>query len=162
MRIPHPTLTATAMTVATLALVGICAAVVFGTVTAELQRREFMEFRELAQSGPADDPFAPTIGLDELAAVEEVTASAVGDETATVHLSTGIWVATLEINTEDYDGVGVESVDGFGLMWWSGHRYAFVVGTEHPRSMDAGAVRVTTKALPGYAWTVTFTRHAAR
>ena len=103
-----------------------------------------------------------TINLDELAAVEEVTASAVGPEAATVHLSPGIWVAELAINTEDYDGVRVESVDGFGNMWWSGHRHAFVVGTEHPRSVDAGALHVTTRALPGYAWTVTFTRHEAR
>ena len=159
MRLPRPTLTATAMTVATLALVVIAAGFVYDTVQSEMQRRVFMQ---LAQSGPSDDLLAPTIELDELPVVEEVTASAVGDETATVHLSPGIWVATLAINTEDYDGVQIEAVDGFGRIWWSGHQHAFVVGTEHPRSMDAGAVRVTTKALPGYEWTVTFTRRAAQ
>ena len=112
--------------------------------------------------GPGSDIISLTIDLKELAAVEEVTATAVGDETATAHLSPGIWSAELEINREDYDGVRVESVDGFGNMWWSGHRHAFVVGTQHPRSVDAGAVHVTTRALPGYEWTVTFTRHEAR
>ena len=56
----------------------------------------------------------------------------------------------------------LESIEGFGSVWWSGGPYAFVVGTEHPRVLDAGDVRVAVGALPGYTWTVTFTRHAAR
>ncbi|MCY4114003.1 MAG: hypothetical protein OXG33_08705 [Chloroflexi bacterium] len=84
MRLPRPTLTATAMTVATLALVLIGAAVVFDAVGAELQRRTFTR---LAQTGYSNDPIeVESIVLDGNQHIE-------GDpgEEVTIELGPGVW-----------------------------------------------------------------------
>lgn len=115
-------------------------------------------------SGGADGlPLAAEI--EYLTPVETVSATGIGAEVATVTLRPGIWVGELDINTEDYDGVRLESRHDeghHGTMWWNGARDVIVASSDPRGHVYAGDVQVVTDAVPGYKWTVTFTRHDAR
>ncbi len=102
--------------------------------------------------------------IKSLTPVETVVATGIGAEVVTVTLRPGIWVGELDINTEDYDGVKLESAaDGrHSTMWWNGARDVIVVGNDTRAQIYPGDVQVKTDAVPGYKWTVTFTRHDAR
>ena len=115
------------------------------------------------------EPYEPydanqMVEIELLSPMETVVATGAGPDPATVTLSSGIWDVELDINTENYEGITLQSVEpggGSALKHWDGRRRAIVV-TAADRSYGAlypGETRVRTGALPGYKWTVTFTRH---
>ena len=106
------------------------------------------------------------VELELLSPMEAVVATGVGPDPATVTLAPGIWVVELTITTEDYEGITLQS-DGPGgsaTQYWPGERRAIVVtGADRMHgALLPGETRVRTGALPGHAWTVTFTRHDVR
>lgn len=104
------------------------------------------------------------VPVDSLTRVEAAVATGVGAEVVTVTLGRGIWTGELDINTEDYDGVKLESTSREGnhsRMWWNGSRDVIIVG-DRGGQIYPGDVSVSTNAVPGYKWTVTFTRHDVR
>ena len=104
------------------------------------------------------------VPIDELTPVETAVATGIGAEMVTIALGRGIWIGELDINTEDYDGVKLETTgDGrHSSMWWNGARNVIVIGAANRAQVYPGEVRVRTGAVPGYRWTVTFTRYDAR
>jgi len=112
--------------------------------------------------GSAGLPLAAEI--EYLTPVETVTATGIGAEVVTISLDRGIWVGELDINTEDYDGVRLDTSGNgrYSSFRWNGSREVIVVGSETRASVYPGEVGVQTGALPGYKWTVTFVRHAAQ
>ena len=102
--------------------------------------------------------------IEYLTPVETVTATGIGAEVVTITLDRGIWVGELDINTEDYDGVRLDtSGDGrYSSFRWNGARDVIVVGSEPRARVYPGEVQVETAAVPGYKWTVTFVRYEAR
>lgn len=114
-------------------------------------------------SGGADGlPLAAEIKY--LTPVETVSATGIGAEVVTVTLDRGIWVGELDINTEDYDGVRLETIGAgrYSSFHWNGSRDVIVVGSATRAEIYPGEVQVKTDAVPGYKWTVTFTRHDVR
>ena len=106
------------------------------------------------------------VDIELLSPMETVVATGAGPDPATVTLPSGIWDVELDINTENYEGITLQSVEPgrSALTHWDGRRRAIVVsdvdrvgGLLYP-----GETRVQTGALPGYKWTVTFTRHDVR
>ena len=112
--------------------------------------------------GAAGLPLAAEI--EYLTPVETVTATGIGAEAVTITLDRGIWVGELDINTEDYDGVRLDTSGAgrYSSFRWNGSREVIVVGSETRASVYPGEVQVQTAAVPGYKWTVTFVRHDAR
>ena len=106
------------------------------------------------------------VDIELFSPMEEIVATGVGPDPATVTLRSGIWVIELDINTENYDGITLHSVQSgrSATTYWTGERRVIVIsdvdrvgGLLYP-----GETRVRTGALPGYKWTVTFTRHDVR
>ena len=168
MRIPRPNLTGIAVTVATLALVVICAAVVFGTVTAELQRREFSEITASMASSDAMAPIeVADVPIETTVTVHTVSRHFLGEpgEEVTVELSPGVWQVLGGGTDEDAVTLASQSQVRPVSTTWTGFIHVISV---LPLDEVDDAMSSATAVMPvgpmtlsvdtDYAWTVDFLR----
>ena len=94
------------------------------------------------------------VDISGLTPMETVEATGIGTKSTTITLTPGIWLVELAINTDEYDGVQLQSVEPgrSASTWWSGETVTIVVNDIDRVGgvLYSGATRVSVGALPGH------------